>query len=171
MCFTVEVHYVLMEQTAYGSVASRILAQWYSLVSINVSPLSPATITFVKLVDTTSTGTSAWTAQSINYTSQPPSGGGYSTGTFTPLSYTYSNGASPNATLSINFNGFTSPFLNASSAGGATNYQPLLGIQRVARIVDCPIGGNRFDTTNTQTYPNSNTGIFPCYFTPVTSSS
>ena len=168
MCLTLEIHYVLMEQTTYGAVASRILGQWYSVVSINVSPLSPSTITFVKLVDTTSTGTSAWSSQSITYASQPPVGGGYSTGTFTPLSYSYSNGASPHATLTINFNGFTSPYLSASSAGGASNYQPLLGLQRTVRILDCPIQ-NTYDTTNTQTYPNTS-GTLQAYFAPVSTS-
>ena len=169
MCLTLEIHYVLMEQTAYGSVASRIMGQWYSVVSINVSPFSPSTITFVKLVDTTSTGTSAWSSQSITYASQPPVGGGYSTGTFTPLSYTYANGASPHPTLTITFGGITSPYLSASSAGGATNYQPLLGLRRTVRIIDTPVQ-NTYVNSNTQTFPNTNTSTFQSYFSPVSSS-
>lgn len=174
-CITLEIHLVIMEQTTYGAIASRIMGQWYSIVSINVSPLQKAingtdVITFVKLVDTTSTGTSAWSSQSITYNSQPPVGGGYSTGTFTPLTYTYTNGASPHPSLAITFGGITSPFLNAGAAGGASNYNPLMGIQRMVRIIDAP-GTTTFSTTNTQTYPNTNTSTIPAYFAPVSTGS
>jgi hypothetical protein len=174
MALTLEIHFVIMEQTTYGAVATRIMGQWYSLVTINVSPFQKSVngtdaITFVKLVDTTSTGTSAWSPQSITYASQPPVGGGYSTGTFTPLSYTYVNGGSPHPYITITFGGITSPFLNAGSAGGTSNYQPLLGIQRMVRIVDGP-STNTFVNTNQQTVPNTNTTTIPSYIIPVSSS-
>jgi hypothetical protein len=176
MSITLEISYMLIEQTSYSAIATRVLANWYSVVLINVSPLQKAingtdVITFVKLVDTTSTGTSAWSPQSINYTAQPPSGGGYNTGSFTPLTYQYLNGASPHPTLNIIFGGFTSPFLNASAAGGATNYQPLLGLQRSVRIIDSPVSrdlGFTSDTqTGNQTFPNTSTQIYQAYFAPV----
>jgi hypothetical protein len=161
---------MLIERTSTSSVATRVLGNWYSVVLINVSPLQKANngtdvITFVKLVDTTSTGTSGWSPQTITYTSQP-SGGGQTTGSFTPLSYQYLNGASPHATLNIIFGGFNSPYIS-----GSPNYQPLLGLQRSVRIMDSPVSRNLGFTSDTQeavqTYPNTDSQIFQAYFAPI----
>jgi hypothetical protein len=170
MSITLEISYMLIERTSTSSVATRVLGNWYSVVLINVSPLQKATngtdvITFVKLVDTTSTGTSGWSPQTITYTSQP-SGGGQTTGSFTPLSYQYLNGASPHATLNIIFGGFNSPYIS-----GSPNYQPLLGLQRSVRIMDSPVSRNLGFTSDTQeavqTYPNTDSQIFQAYFAPI----
>jgi hypothetical protein len=170
MSLTLEISYMLIERTSVSGVATRVLGNWFSIVLINVSPLQKAinltdVITFVKLVDTTSTGTSAWSPQTITYTSQP-SGGGQTTGTFTPLSYQYLNGASPHATLNIIFGGFNSPF-----SVGSPNYQPLLGLQRSVRIIDSPVSRNLGFSSDTQeavqTYPNTDTQLFQAYFAPV----
>jgi hypothetical protein len=169
MSLTLEISYMLIERTSTSSVATRVLANWFSVVLINVSPLQKAingtdVITFVKLVDTTSTGTSAWSPQTITYTSQP-SGGGQTTGSFTPLSYQYLNGASPHPTLNIIFGGFNSPYISSGS------YQPLLGLQRSVRIIDSPVSRNLGFTSDTQeavqTYPNTDSQLFQAYFAPV----
>jgi hypothetical protein len=170
MSLTLEISYMLIERTSTSAIATRVLANWFSVVLINVSPLQKATngtdvITFVKLVDTTSTGTSAWSSQTITYTSQP-SGGGQTTGSFTPLSYQYLNGASPHATLNIIFGGFNSPFIS-----GSPQYQPLLGLQRSVRIIDSPVSRNLGFSSDTQeavqTYPNTDSQLFQAYFAPV----